>query len=679
MRSVFQIPARSVRPQVWFATGLLCASSVLLPGQSTGARTDLKDLTFEELANITVTTVSRHDEKLFTVPAAMTVLTRSEIQDMGALVVPEALREVPGLNVAQITADTWGVGARGFQWQYANKLLVMIDGRSIYSPTSGGVRWEDHPVFLGDLDRVEVVRGPGSSVWGSNAVNGVINIISRSAFETTGTLAFAGTGNELESIVGARQGFRLSDKVAVRVYGQYQSQHDNILPGGASAEDGYRLGFGGARLDWTPTEEDTVTWQAGWHQRRTDYVRPLGSLALPPDYVTVSTVPIRSTGAYASGNWRHAWDEDTSLTLNAYWDRRVRRTPQFDETIDTFDLEAVYQARPSENQQLSAGLSYRLLKSRFDEGFFAFDPNRSRPRLFSGFIHDEISFKAARLKLGLGTKVEHHNTTGWNLQPSLRLCWEPGPNSLVWAAASRAVRTPTLIEQTTALDAVVFPPGVFDPALPASIRIYGNLDLKTEKLTAIEAGWRWKNAAGVSLDVAAFAYDYRDYVIVTADSVSVQAFPPGLILGQTYANGIVGESYGGEVAFTWNPRPSWRLRASADVVSIQLHTRQSDPFGYEQDEDTTPTHSFMLTSDWNLNRRWRIHLAGRHVAAVPYYGISAYAELDARLSCRLNDHLELSLVGRNLLDSSHAEYDSALNRRMTELQRSVALICQWTY
>lgn len=638
-----------------------------------------RDATFEELANITITTVSRYDEKLFTVPAATSVLTREAVHDAGASTLPEALREVPGLNVAQITADTWAIGARGFQWQFANKLLVMIDGRSVYSPTQGGVRWEDNPVFLEDLEQVEVVRGPGSSIWGANAVNGVINIVSRSAFETQGSYLFGGMGNELETVVGGRQGFRLSEHAAVRVFGQFQRQADNVLPTGASAEDGYRMGFGGARLDWTPTPVDSITLQAGLHERRTDYVRTIGTLTQPPTYAVLSTNPVNGRGQYVSGNWRHEWSDGSNLSVRAYWDRSLRDRPQIQETVTTTDVDAVYSVHPGERQRFSTGLGYRTIDSRVGNGLFDYNPAHNRPKVFSSFIHDEFTLQPGVLKLSLGTKAEHHEQTGWNLQPSARLTWLPQNNLTVWGSVGQAVRVPTLSEQTAAFDARVYPPGVLDPVLPGTIRVMGNPDLKPEKLTAYEAGIRWKSNAGWSVDLAGFAYDYQDYVIITSDGVITQTQPAAVIRKQKYVNGIVGESYGGELALRWEARPWWRLAASCNFLRIQLHTMQSDPFGYEQDEDTTPHTSLMVTSDWRLGRDWQVHCVGRYVDPVPYYGVPAYTEFDARVAWQVNEHFEVSVVGRNLLDARHPEYDSALNRRLTELQRSINLVCQWKY
>ena len=637
---------------------------------------DLPDLT--ELANISITTLSRHEEPLFGVPAAASVMTRDAAHDAGALNIPEALREVPGLNVAQITADTWAIGARGFQWQYANKLLVMIDGRSIYSPVAGGVQWEDNPVFMEDFDRVEIVRGPGSSIWGANAVNGVINIVSRSAFETQGSFVFGGIGNELQALAGARQGFRLSEHAALRVYGQYQNQRDNILPSGVSAEDRYHLGFGGLRFDWTPTTSDSFTLQAGGHDQTTDYVRTFSTLT-PPNYTALSTTPITGRGVNASGNWRHIWNDGANVVVSGYWDRVDHDRPQFQESVSTENFDVIYFSRPGEKQMLSAGLGYRIVDSDAKKGFFALSPEHTRMGLFNAFIQEEISLRPEGLKLSLGTKVEHHESTGWNLQPTARLAWAVRNDLTVWTSVAQAVRVPTVQELTSDSDVVVYPPGTVDPVLPATVHVFGNPNLKAERLTAYELGIRWKSPTGFSLDLAGFAYDYRNYILVTSGKAYSQSDPPALVLAQRMENGIVGASYGGELALAWELQPGWRLGASYSYVGIDLHTNKPDPFGYEQDEDTTPHTTVIVTSDWRLGSRWQMHWAGRYVDPVPYYGIPAYTQFDARLAYQVNKHWEVSLIGRNLLDAQHPEYDSSLQRRLTELQRSINVICQWRY
>lgn len=629
-------------------------------------------LSIEELTSVRIISVSREEEELQRAPAAAAVLTAEDIRHTGATVIPEALQWVPGLNVAQINSSMWAVGARGFQWQYANKLLVMIDGRSIYSPTAGGVRWEDNGVFLDDLARIEVVRGPGSSIWGANAVNGVINVVSKSAFETLGTHLYAAGGNELHAYAGARHGARLSETAAMRFYGQYRNADDNVLPTGESAEDASQLGQGGFRLDWEPGPATGITLQGDFYAGENDYVRTFTSLQAPPTYSLASTDPIQTYGANVLGRWRQELGAASRLEWQTYWSLTDRDLPQNTERLNTWDTDLMYQVTLGRHA-LSAGLGYRFTDGELGPRLYNYDPTQLQTHQFSGFVQDEISLVPERWTLIVGTKVEHHEFTEWEPQPTARLVFTPTTDLTFWGSVARAVRIPTWTEEVAALDAVVYPPGVLDPTLPAAVRIFGNPELESEKLTAYELGARWRTGDKVSIDLAGFYYDYDDYVLATFTAVTNQVAPPAQINAAQFQNGLVGESYGGELAVHWSPWDWWRLQASYSYVQIQLHRTLSDPLDYEQDEFTTPDHTVRLQSALRFGADWQLHLGARWVDEVPYYGISDYVELDARLAWRPNARWEWSLVGRNLLHDAHAEYDSALNRRLTEIQRSVFL------
>lgn len=637
-----------------------------------------RDPTFEELAGATVTTVSRREERAFAAPAATTVLTGEAVARAGAASLPEALRAVPGLNVAQITPDAWAVGARGFQWQYANKLLVMVDGRSIYSTTLGGVPWEDNPVFLPDLDRVEVVRGPGAAYWGANAVNGVIDIVSRSALSTVGSLSFFRQGSGGELVAGARQGWQLGPRAAVRIYAQHQEGGDGIVPAGTPAGNGYRTNFGGLRFDWAQGEADEFTFQAGGHERRSGYDRTLPALANPPTYAIRSTQPVVGRGYHLSARWRHGLADGAEWVVSGYVDHAVRDRPQFLEEGDTRAVDAVFNGAAGPRGRISAGVGYRENSNKLAARLYSFSPARTKPELFNAFVNGEAPLGSEQLKLSAGARVEHHRSTGWNLQPSLRLAWQPAENVVWWTSAGQAVRTPTVSENTSALDGQVLPAGFLDPVLPTVVEVAGNPNLRAERMTALEGGVRWAPRSSWLVDLSAFAYDYRNYVLVTNDGLQVRSAPAARVLVERFQNGLVGEAYGGELAVTWAPRPGWRLAASSSLVQIQLHTRLPDPLGYEQDEGTTPHFTTTFSSDWQIGAGWDFHLAARQVGAVPYYGIPAYVAVDARLAWRLNHAVEFSLVGRNLLDAWHPEYDSAFNRQLSEMGRTVALMVQWT-
>ncbi|MDI1248922.1 MAG: TonB-dependent receptor [Lacunisphaera sp.] len=662
-------------------TGLLAIGAGYggLPAAEAAETPILANLTFEQLARIEVTSITRSPTTIWQSPAAITVITPDDMAHAGATSIPEALRWVPGLNVAQINANAWAIGARGFQWQFANKLLVMIDGRSVYSPSTGGVRWEDNTIFLEDLDRIEVVRGPGSSAWGANAVNGVVNIVTRSAFDTLGTHTFAGGGTQLLATGGIRHGWRLSPDAAIRVYGQFHALDDNILPTGRPADDSARSGQGGFRLDWKPTTADSVTVQGDLFSGVTEYQRTIASLAAAPTYAVVSDAPIRSHGANLLGRWRRDWGESSYLEWQNYWDWVELDRPQYGSSQHILDTDLVWGSRLGARQEITGGLGYRHVDGRQSGVLMHFQPETLRTGLFSAFVQDQISLVPEHWLLTLGTKIEHNSFTGWEPQPTLRLAWTPSSDTLVWGSVARAVRTPTWSEETAALDATVLPPGVLDPTLPVAIRILGNPDLQSERLTAVEVGARWKTAGQVSVDVAGYFYDYADYVMASYNSVTFQTAPAAEVLGAQFINGIAGEAYGGELTLRWQAGVDWQVLASYSYAETQLHTSLSDPLGYEQDENTTPHHTVRLESELLLGRDWSLYAAGRYVDSVPYYTIPAYIELDATLTWKPSDRWRVSLAGRNLLDNQHPEYDSAVNRRLTEIRRSVSLIARWNY
>jgi iron complex outermembrane receptor protein len=626
-----------------------------------------------ELGKIEVTIATRRATPLNQTAAAVAVVTREDIRASGATSIPEALRMVPGLNIAQINSNTWAIGARGFQWQYANKLLVMIDGRPVYSPTSGGVRWQDNTTFLDDIGRIEVVRGPGSSVWGANAVNGVINIVTLSAFDTLGTHGFAAAGDELPGSVGLRQGVKLSDTAAIRVYGQYRETGENVLPAGGDAGDGSHMGQGGFRLDWKPSPADTITFQGDVYAQSTGYVRSLTSLSAAPTYTTVYDSPVRSRGANLLGRWHHVVSDDTYVDGQTYWNHGKNDRPQERETLDTWDAELTAGTRVGTRQDFTAGLGYRITEGSLRAGVFTFSPDSVRTHLFSVFAQDQITLVPDRWVATVGSRLEHNSFTGWELQPTVRLTFTPSSEWVFWSSIARAVRTPTWIEEISAFDASVSP-GVIDPGVPSIVRLFGDRQLKSEKLLAFELGTRWQLSEHLSVDVAVFSYDYDDYVLVAGTGVTRQLSPAAQVFNTQFQNGIKGESYGGEFAVRWSPAEWWQLFGSYSYVNVQLHTTQSDPFGFEQDENTTPRSTTRVESSMRLGRHWELNLTGRYVEPVPYYGVPSYGEMDARLAWKPVDHWQLSLVGRNLLHDQHVEYDSALSRRLTAIQRAVYLI-----
>jgi len=642
--------------------------------------TGLSNLTLEQLSQIKIVTAARREQVVERVPAAVGVVTHDDIQRSGATSIPEALRNVPGLNVAQINSSTWGIGARGFPWQYAPRMLVLMDGRSVYTPAFGGVFWDVQDYLLEDLDRMEVVLGPGSTVWGANAMNGVINVISKSARDTQGTLVSAGGGSEKTALAGAREGFKLGDEVYGRVYAKYNYTDPTRLPGGASAEDAFQSGQAGFRLDGYRTERTHWTLQGdaygGWEQSRLT----LPDLTAPPSYSAYHDRASRMDGANVLGRWEQTLSEASALTLQAYYDYASRDTSLVRFDAQTADLEARHTLSLWERNKLDVGIDYRLVADRFEKRFFNTAPAKATTHLVSGFVQDELWLVKDALSLTAGLKLEQNSYTGVEPQPGARFFWQPHQAHALWAGYSRPVRLPSRLEEDGVIDVRTYPPGVFDPLLPGVFRVRGSHDIEAETLDAYEAGWRWQAGSRVSFETRGFYYDYARLLMISPTATYAQTDPvPAAVLEGRYNNGLSGRSYGGEVSVSVLPLERWRLRASYSYVEIHLRTSLADPVDFVGDERTTPNHTVALTSSVSLNRHWDLDLALRYVDEIGYYSIPAYFELDARLAWHPTKHWEVALVGQNLLQAHHPEYRPALTGTPTEIERGVYAKATWRF
>ncbi len=640
----------------------------------------LANLSFEELSQIQVITVSKRPEPLADAPAAVRVVTGEDIQRSGATSLPEALRVVPGLNVAQINNSAWAIGARGFQWQYASKMLVMQDGRSLYSPMFGGVFWDQQDYLLEDIDRIEVVLGPGGSMWGANAVNGVINILTKSAKDTQGGLAYGGGGSEKLALAGGRYGWKLGDNTYGRVYLKYSATDDTRLATGDAGDDSLQIGQAGFRLDGELRERSQWTLQGDAYWGDEDYIVDQPSLTAPPTYVRRDANGTDVRGANVLGRWETTINPDSTVRLQVYYDFAQRSGAIADSRVNTVDFEAHHTWSGWARQQIDWGLGYRLVSDQTGDAWVTFSPRDFASQLVSGFVQDEVSLVPDKLELTGGVKLEHNDYTGFEPQPSVRLAWHPTPRHTVWAAWSRAVRTPTRLENHGQIDARVFPPGVFDASLPAVLRTLGSDAAVSERLDAWELGWRWQAGERLRVDLTGFCYQYDQLILVGSESPHVQVTPvTAVVLPGPYANGLNGESYGGEMAIQWRPLDDWLFRAAYSYVNIQLHAYQTDPFQYELDELATPQHTVGLMSRVNLTRSLDWDMVFRYVDRVPYYSIPDYFELDARLAWRPRSNVELALVGQNLLHAEHPEYRPAAVGRGAEIERGVYGKLTWRF
>jgi len=656
-----------------FLTGALgfAAESAEVDTPATSPKRDLSELSLEELANIPVTSVSKKPEKLSHAAAAVTVITQEDLRRSGVTTIAEALRLAPGLDVARVDSHTWAISSRGFNDSFANKLQVLMDGRSVYTPLFSGVYWDVQDTLLEDIDRIEVVRGPGATLWGANAVNGVINIITRSAKDTVGGLVTAGGGSEELGFGSVRYGGQLGENAYYRVYSKYFSRDASVLPNGDTANDRWQMARTGFRADWDVTPGNGLTFQGDLYGGEEDQTYFLPSLA-------TSGIPQRlDTRAELSGGnliarWRHEFAASSESTLQFYYDRTHRNSPGFiQENRDTYDADWEHHLILGERQEWVFGAGYRLSVDDIHGSFpVSFNPNQRSSQLVSFFAQDSIALVPDRLQLSLGSKFERNDYTGFEFQPGARLWWAADEHNSLWASVARAVRTPSRADADIRLSDRVLP-----GTPPTVYSVFGRGDFESEELLAYEAGYRMQPAPRVSLDLAVFYNDYDRLRTVEPQGIAPDPSLPGTpnVLSLYLQNQAKGETYGAELTAHWQMTDWWRWRASYTYLQVQLHALpgSTDPDA-EDNEGTSPHHQFSVQS--SLDLPWHLQLDGlvRYVDEVSDLGVPSYLSLDVRLGWQPLKNLEFSVTGQNLLDDRHPEFGpTVIPIQRTEVQRGV--------
>ncbi len=669
------------RQGIFFALLLGIACSGAVNGRAADSVEQYMDLPLEDLLSVRVTSVSKKKQRLNEVASAVFVITREDILRSGVTSIAEALRMAPGIHVARIDANKWAVTSRGFGSQFSNKLLVMIDGRTVYSPSYSGVYWDVQDTLLDDIDRIEVIRGPGASVWGANAVNGVINIITRPASETTGGLLVAGAGNEERGFAGLRYGAPVGGDGYGRIYLKYNNRDSSYSPelqGDAgdsweSLRGGFRLdGHTGTDNDWTLQGDIYGTDENQRINLWKDPADPANRVYAPFYLQPASPDTIDSSGANLLGKWNHRLSGTSDMSLQLYYDHTRRSEALVTQTHDTVDVDFQHRFRFLETQDIIWGLGYRRIHDRFDNTFMvSFLPDSRNFDLFSAFVQDEINLTDS-LRLTLGSKFEHNDYTGFETQPSARLAWRINERAMAWAAVSRAVRTPSRLEDSARIisQIVPVPPG----GDPAVLHVYRNPDVTSETLVAYELGYRVQARENLSLDVALFYNDYDD----------LQTFeekePGNPLTDNIFGNRMSASSYGFEVSLDWRPLEWWRLQANYSLldISASLDADSGDRTGSDRvAEGSSPDNQFSIRSLMDLGHRvsldvWLYHVDDLEKSSFFFNeSVPGYTSVNVRLAWRPVRDVELSLVGRNLSDSRHPEFIGENVYLKTEVERSV--------
>ncbi len=632
---------------------------------------DLADLSLEQLINVQVTSVSKKPENLSHAAAAITVINQEDIQNSGARSIAEALRMAPGLDVARVDSHTWAVSSRGFNDSFANKLLVLMDGRIVYTPLFSGVYWDVQDTMLEDIDRIEVIRGPGATLWGANAVNGVINVITKSAKDTQGGLAVAGGGTEELGFGALRYGGQLGEKAYYRVYTKYDSRDSSVTPDGETADDRWQMARAGFRMDWEAFSQSAMTLQGDIYGGQLNQTYTFPTLTAP-DYAEVSSRLIDVSGGNLLGRWKQELQGESDATLQLYYDytRRDARN-LLSEGRNTFDADWQHHWKLGERQDWVWGFGYRLTTDDISGSFLtSFTPERRTTQLFNFFAQDDIELIRDRLNLTLGSKFERNDYTGFEIQPGARLSWTPDHRQTIWASVARAVRTPSRAESDIRLGN-----GVQPGAPPTVLAVFGSGAYKSEELLAFELGYRIQPHPRLSLDLATFYNIYDDLRTTELRGVGLDPSLPGspVVARLNIDNQATGETFGGELTANWHATDWWHWRATYSLFEAQLHTKStSNDRDAEIDERKSPHHQFSLQSSLELPWHLRLDATARYVDQLEQLGVRSYFEMDARLAWKPRHNLEFSIVGQNLLDNQHAEFaPTIIPIQSTETQRGV--------
>ncbi len=605
---------------------------------------DLTELSLEELMNIEVSLASRKTEKVSDVAAAISVITCDEIEHSGVTTIAEALRMVPGFQVGKLDANKWAISSRGFNSLFANKLLVLIDGRSVYSPLFSGVFWEAQDMFLEDLDHIEVIRGPGATLWGANAVNGIINVISKNVRETQGGLLVTGIGTDEKQFAHFRYGGQIGKHVYYRMYGKYFKRDSYVDASGKEAFDDWDALRGGFRMDWDQSESNFFKLQGDIYN---------GKAGTKIVVTTFDPYYTKFYGGNILGSWKHIYSEQSDFALQFYYDRVERIEKNFiGGGYHTFDVDFQHRFQIHPRHSVVWGLEYRLTKDKMENSAIVmFDPPNRQYDLYSAFVQEEWKIRDEFLKLIIGSKFEHNDFTGFEVQPNMRMIWKPNDRNALWGAVSRAIRSPSRADHDM-----------------WTIFIEGDRAFDSEELTAFELGSHHYPLANFYFDIAIF-YNLYD---------KLQSFEPFKA-----ANNRGAKTYGAECSFDWSPYRKLRLRAAYTYLKINASLKEGSQYQYYDDiEGESPEHQVSFMAFINLPYQFDLNVWAKYVdqLSTSRMYIDDYFNIDICLTCRLFPGVEVSIVGQNLPDDHHPEFSTlSIPFVTTEVQRGIYGSVKWEF
>lgn len=656
----------------------IAVSLAILPATAQQANpSDLAQLSLEDLMKIQVTTVSKKEQNLWRTGAAVFVITQEDIHRSGATNIPDLLRIAPGVDVGRLDANRWAISVRGFNDEYANKVLVLIDGRSVYSSTVSGVFWDTQDVPLEDIDRIEIVRGPGGTVWGANAVNGVINIITKSSSATQGGLLVAGGGSENNADGLIQYGGKIGPGT-YRVFGHYFHTGSSDAPAGGNAFDGWQSAQGGFRSDWAVSPSDSLTVLGDFLNTHEAQSAPLAFSSQLPRFELYNDRFTKYAGDVL-GRWKHIFRNGSDLTVQLYDDYQRRHEMGFHELQNTLDLDLQHHIALGLRNDVVWGFGARSIQSRYRPGY-ALDilPHERNDFLGSGFVQDEFRL-TDWLSLTAGSKVEHNAFTGWEFEPGVQIVWTPSPRHTVWASAARAIRQPSILEFGINSDFGVTPTGApYGPSF-VLVHVSGNSRQQTESLVDAEFGYRVQLSKALTLDLAAFTGFYDNLETSLTGDIYPVITPQlqYLVLPLRFANQAGAHTYGAEFSANWKASP--RVRFSPTYSYFHMNV-DGDTGALLTTPGMSPAHQFQVRSLIDLRRNLEWDSAVGYVSRLPAPGFPAYVRIDTRLGWRVGESTELSIVGQNLESPRHPEfYNPLYSINYTLVERSIFAKATWRF
>ena len=672
-------PAGAVRRRTAPAALLALLASLTLTAWPQQKPTDLTNESIEDLMNIQVTSVSKTGQKLSQAASAVFVITPDAIRRSDATNIPDLLRMVPGLDVARINANTWAVSARGFNARFSNELLVLMDGRTVYTPTFGGVYWDVLDLPLGNVERIEVIRGPGGSVWGANAVNGVINIITRKASETHGGRLVAGGGNVEQGFGTIQYGGRAGKSTDYRVYAKYLNQDEFPSLTGADGGDGWRMLRGGFRSDSVLSSKDTLMFQGDLYSAR-EGTPTSGFVFAPGPAAQNVELLVNLSGGFLQGVWNHTSSPHSNTSLQLSYDT-YKRNDQLRERRKTFDLDFQHNFSGWTRQNIVWGFTYRYSASQSD-GILRISlvPADLNTQLFSSFIQDEIAIVPDHLFLTIGAKLEHNYYTGFGTMPGARVAWTPTQRHTLWAAISKTERTPSELDAALRADAGEFSgPG----GIPVLLTLFGNPQVGNEESVDCEMGYRTMASQQLSIDFTAY-YNNHSHQNTSEPSTPflVNTPSPHLVLPLITENLMHGETHGMEIAVNWKATNRWTLNPGFAFEQIHMHLAPTsqDTTSVSGAQGSSPVNAAQLRSHLTLARGLTWDTSGYFVGRLNEPRVPSYTRLDTGLSWALGERIGLSLVGQNLLRDRHEEFvDTTGSTMSTLIKRSAYAKVEWRF